>query len=140
MLNRRSVLTACGAAILVLAMAVSVNAWGTARRTMHLTFSAPFALPGVSLPAGTYIFERADVATRDVVRVSSRDRSHVYLTVFTTLISRPKNLHADRHVLFGEVPRGVTPPIRIWYPMGESIGHQFIYAENSPQLTGLAGN
>jgi hypothetical protein len=140
MVNRKSVAAVFGVAVLVLATAVPVNAWGTAKRTTYLTFSGPFALPGVSLPAGTYIFERADVNTPDIVRVTSRDGSHVYLTAFTRIVPRPNGLHRDRQVSFGEVGKGVTPPVTTWYPIGGSIGHQFIYPDNSRQLTGRAGN
>lgn len=140
MVNRKSVATACGAAALVFATAVSVHAWGTAKRTTYLTFSAPFALPGVSLPAGTYIFERAEADTPHIVRVTSRDGSQVYLTAFTRIVPRPKGLHPKRLVSFSEVPRGVTPPVTTWYPLGDSIGHQFIYPKNSRQLTGPAAN
>lgn len=139
MVNRKSVATVFGA-VLVLAVAVSVNAWGSPKRTTYLTFSAPFALPGVSLPAGTYVFERADAAILDIVRVTSRDGSQVYLTAFTRVVPRPKGLHPSRQVSFREVPRGVTPPVAAWYPIGESIGHQFIYPKSSPQLMGPTAN
>lgn len=134
MVNRKSVATVYGAAGLVLAMAVSVNAWGTAAQTTYLTFSTPFALPGVSLPAGTYIFELADPTnTRDVVRVLSRDRSQLYLTAFTRVVERTHGLRPGGHASFAEVARGVTPPITVWYPIGVSVGHQFIYPKNSRQ-------
>lgn len=93
MLNRKSGLTACGAAIVLVVMAASVEAWGTARHTTYLTFNRPFALPGVAFPAGTYIFELSDSSVAlDLVRVLSRDRSRVYLTAFTRLVERPKGL------------------------------------------------
>lgn len=75
---------------------------------------------------------RADVATPDVVRVTSRDGSQVYLTAFTRIVPRPKGLRTDRQVSFSEVPRGVTPPVTAWYPIGESIGHQFIFSALVP--------
>lgn len=139
-LNRRSVATVCAAAMLVAVMAASVSAWGTAKRTTYLTFSGPFALPGVSLPAGTYVFERVDVTAPNLVRVMSRDRSEVYLTAFTHIVPRPKALHPDRQVSFREVPRGITPPVTVWYPIGDVIGHQFIYPKNSAQLNGGPAN
>ena len=137
----RTMLTAVGAALLVVVMAASMHARGTAAQTTYLTFSGPFALPGVALSAGTYIFELADLAsTRNVVRVLSRDRSQLYLTAFTHRIERPRGLGAGVSVSFSEVPQGVTPPVRAWYPSGVSIGHQFIYPKDSRQLTGPAGN
>ena len=43
-----------------------------------LTFSGPFQIPEVTLPAGTYVFT---VVAPSVVRVSSPDRSQQYATV-----------------------------------------------------------
>src|SRR5580765_1785881 len=58
-------------AIGTLTLAGSLNATPIAH-TNYITFSAPVALPGVSLPAGTYLFETPlDQASLDVVRVKS---------------------------------------------------------------------
>ena len=120
-------------AALSLGIAASVTATG-ALHTNYLTFSAPFALPGVALPAGTYIFE-VPIANSalDVVRVTSRDGRQVYLTAFTRTVERPVG-RAPAPVQFAEVPRGMTPPIKVWYPAGEAIGHEFIYPKGSRQL------
>ena len=128
MFNRRSVVTTCGAAILTLVMAASVDAWMNARRTTYLTFSRSVALPGVTLGRGTYIFELADSNSHvDLVRVLSRDRSQVYLTAFTNMITRPTNLPADQFVSLGEAQAGTAPPIVAWYPPGDSNGREFVY-------------
>ena len=128
MFNRKSVLTACGVAILGLVMTAPGNAWVDATGMNHLTFSGPVALPGVTLRAGTYIFELADpTVSYTLVRVLSRDRSRVYLTAFTMTTERPAGMPADRLVSFGEAPAGFAPPITAWFPVGESTGHQFIY-------------
>lgn len=141
MVNRKSMLTACGVAIMGMVMAVSVAAWGDGSQTTYLTFSRPFALPGVTLPAGTYIFELANPnASPDIVQVLSRDRQRAYLMAFTRSIQRPQDMRSDSQVTFGEVPSGMTPPITAWYPIAEAVGHQFVYPENSRQLTGRVGN
>jgi hypothetical protein len=128
MLNHKWVLTTFGAAILGLIVAASGEAWGTVNNTNYLTFSGPVALPGVSLPGGTYIFELADSASnRNVVVVRSRDRSKQYLMAFTTPISRPHDLPADRLVTFGEASTGTPPPITAWYPDRSSSGYRFLY-------------
>jgi hypothetical protein len=124
-------LIAVGALLLVVAAAASTDAWvGGPKKTTYLTFNQRFALPGAQLPPGTYIFELANATTSaDVVRVSSRDRSKVYLTAFTRIIDRPAGVPADRLVSFGEAPRGVAAPIRAWFPEGSNQGHEFIYTE-----------
>jgi hypothetical protein len=142
MLNHKAVLTACGAALLGVLVTVSVKAWGgDDRHTTYVTVNSPFALPGIALGPGSYVFELADPQmSHSIVRVMSRDRKHVYLTAFTNLAQRPAGVGSDRVIAFAEVPKGITPPVKAWYPIGESMGHLFIYPKNSRQLTGDAGN
>ena len=128
MFTGRAALAALGAAILGVVAAAPVTAELTARRANYLTFNKPFALPGVSLMPGTYIFERADESMDPtVVRVLSRDRSKVYLMAFTRRISRPAGMRLDQAVSFAEAPAGGPPPISAWFPIGEQTGHQFVY-------------
>jgi hypothetical protein len=111
---------------------------GSIPHTNYLTFSAPFALPGVSLPAGTYVFDVIATGSNDVVRVTSRDGSRVYLTAFTVRVQRPKALPVTRQIVFNEVAAGMTPPVKTWYPIGQSIGHQFVYDRGGHQLDTVA--
>lgn len=128
MFNRKSVAAACGAAILGLVMAASSHAFPNASKTTYLTFSGPVALPGVTLPAGTYIFELADSSQRNIVQVRSRDRSRGYWMGFTRLTRRPAGIGADRLATLGEAPTGTPAPITAWYPFFyESTGYEFIY-------------
>jgi hypothetical protein len=122
----------CALVIAGLLAAASV-ARGDAAHTNYLTFSAPFALPGVSLPAGTYAFEAVSPGGHDVVRVSSRDGSQVYFMAFTMRVDRPRGLRADHQIVFNEVQAGVTPPANAWFPIGQPVGHQFIYPEDTAQ-------
>ena len=126
MLNPKSIVVA---AVVVIALsALSAGVFASAPNTMYLTFSGPVGLPGVTLPAGTYIFERVDMPDRiDLVRVSARNRSHVYLTAFTRIIDRPRNLKSNQAVKFREGRPGVAPEIASWFPMGAAEGHQFVY-------------
>jgi hypothetical protein len=95
---------------------------------MYITFSGPVALPGVTVPAGTYIFETVDANNRnDVVRVRARDYSKVYLQRFTLQIERPANMPRDRVIVLGEGRVGMAPRVEAWFPQGEPVGHKFIY-------------
>ena len=114
-------------AIGTLTLAGSLNAT-TMSHTNYITVSAPIALPGVSLPAGTYIFEMPlDRASLDVVRVRSRDGRKVYLTAFTQTVARPAGQAGLSALVFGEAVSGTPAPVTIWFPVGERIGHRFIY-------------
>jgi hypothetical protein len=104
---------------------VHADSW---RDTTYVTFSGSVALPGVTLPAGTYIFERADIlSSRNIVQVTSRDRSRVYLVTLTDRTFRPAGWPTNRHISLGEAPAGGVPPVLAWYPVDENVGHRFIY-------------
>jgi hypothetical protein len=124
-------LAVVGVVLVVAAAAVSARAWtGSAGGATYLTFNKAVALPGAELPPGTYLFEVATPETSaGVVRVSSRERSKVYLMAFTRIIDRPAGLPAGQLVSFGEAARGEAPPIRAWFPEGTNHGHEFIYSK-----------
>lgn len=91
-------------------------------RINYLTFSGPVALPGVILPAGSYIF---DLGPSNVVMVSTRDGQNVLFSGLTQMVLRPAGLSMDTTVTFGE--GAGAPPITAWYPVGANVGFQFIY-------------
>ena len=123
-MNRR-LLLAVGGVLLAVASGVPVS--GNFNHTTFLTFNTPIGLPGVTLPAGTYVFERVNTETMlDVVQVRSRDRSKVYMTGITRGTMRPDNL-GNRQIVFAEVKAGQAPRIAAWYPMDSGRGHEFIY-------------
>ena len=126
MLNRKSVITACVAAIAMLTMTVSGNA-SVFSKENRLKFTAPVALPGVTLASGTYIFEQPNMTSPHIVRVLSSDRSRVYFQALTTPITRPAGMPAGMNVSLGEPQPGAATPIIAWYPVGDSTGHRFIY-------------
>ena len=113
---------------LLLGVAVKpVRAGTDALHREYLTFSAPIALPGLTLAAGTYTFEVPDAPfSQSLVRVRSKDGLHIYLTAYTRVVSRPWGDDVP-HVTFSEGAPGAAQPINIWYPMGGDNGRQFIY-------------
>jgi hypothetical protein len=128
MVNRRLLWTACGLALVALALAPRTGATSNEHKRSYLTFSHPVALPGVALGSGTYIFEIATPASgADVVRVMSSDRSISYFMGFTRAVARPHAMPRDQVVSLGESARGVAPPITAWWPEHESTGREFVY-------------
>lgn len=125
LITRRGTLLLLGLALVGLVAAAPGNANDT-DRTVELTFSKPISLPGVTLGAGTYIFERAaPLSAIEVVRVSSQDRRNVYFMGYTELVEKPRGTTSP--ITFGEAPAGNAIPVREWYPTGTSTGHRFIY-------------
>lgn len=129
MVNRKSLLTACGAILGLTVAVASANAWANPSRTNYLTFSGPVRLPGVTLGSGTYVFELAEPNSRlDIVRVMDKNRSRVYYMAFTEQVARPAGLPANHHISFSEAPRGIAPPIAVWYPGDDTTGRRFLYS------------
>ena len=68
-------------------------------------------MPGVALPAGTYVFEVANPdGGADVVRVLSRDRKQVLLMKFTRPIYREAKGDLKATVSLGEA---LPAPLRL---------------------------
>jgi hypothetical protein len=107
----------------LLAAVGSMQASSEDRRTV-LTFSGPVGLPGVTLAAGSYVFELASPSA-GIVRVSNQ-QGVVYMH-FTERVQRPNGLRDDVAVRFGEAAPGAVAPISEWYHPGERTGHRFIY-------------
>lgn len=125
MVTRTARLSAFAALVLGLALTVPTGAAGVINRTNYLTFSGAVRLPGVTLGAGTYVFERMDPTNPDVIVVRNVARTRLFYLGLTQRTSRPAGLPPDRFVTLGEVGRGEAPPILVWYPSGEQLGHAF---------------
>jgi len=78
------------------ALALTALITGPARadeytKQTFLTFSGPVALPGITLPAGTYMFKLADPESgRRTLQVWDKDGSKLYTTLLTIPIRRWK--------------------------------------------------
>lgn len=127
MTTRHSILTALGAATLTVFLAVPVHGTSTDRHTSRLTFSDTVALPHVTLPAGTYVFERVFAGAPSVVIVRSLDGRNVHFMATTQPRVRPRGLPADQVVTFGEAGRNSPPAITAWYPRDAELGFGFVY-------------
>ena len=127
MCSSKPLVTALAVVLLGVATAVSTGARANATHTMYVTFSGPVALPGVTLGTGTYIFEVPEAtADHHLVRVSSKDRSIVYLTAFTFMVDRPAGLKRDRVISLAETASNAPPRVTVWWPE-DSPGREFIY-------------
>ena len=127
MQKRIAAMAALGVALGIV-LASSVGAASEDKRTTYMTFSQPVGLPGVTLPAGTYLFEIADpLVSADIIRVTNRQRSMVYFTAFTDRVERLDRVRRETSIIFAPPEVGFVRKIAAWYPGGESMGHEFIY-------------
>jgi hypothetical protein len=126
-LNRRAVLVLCGAAVLGL-FAAALGSASTFNKMTYLKFSNAVALPGTTLDKGEYIFAIANpTSSSNVVVVKSRHGSKVHGLFLTRPVIRPATAGNDAMLTLGEARPGTPPPIKAWFPIGETTGHQFIY-------------
>lgn len=120
-----SIVCACGAvALLAWATPSRANEWN---QLTYFTFSAPVELPGVTLPAGTYMFKHPDsLSDRHIVQVFSKDGKTIYATIMA--IPDTRLTPSGRPVVtFEETPAGAPEAIKAWFYPGETIGDEFVY-------------
>jgi hypothetical protein len=114
----------------MLAPAIKAQDVADVKRLTILTFSAPVQLPGMTLPAGKYRFEMADINNAaHTVRVLSEDGQKVIGTFPTTPTTMPTRdlSNTDTLVMFAERPAGQPQAAKEWYYPQRSTGEEFIY-------------
>ena len=102
---------------------------GTSDKRTYFTFSQPVALPGVTLPAGTYMFRLADdTTTRKVIQIANKEGTRSFAMLHTVPVYRsdpPRN----PEVRFMETAAGAPIAVRAWWKDGETTGYGFIYSK-----------
>ncbi|MGE0041925.1 MAG: hypothetical protein AB7H88_12380 [Vicinamibacterales bacterium] len=118
-----------GALALVGALvAVPASAQTTPQELTHLTFDHPVRVPGVTLPAGSYVFRLADaVGTPDVIQILDANQTRLLATVFAVPSERLQPA-GEPSVTLASTGQG-APAIKAWYFPGDVIGHEFVYPE-----------
>lgn len=132
----RTMLLACSLGLLLPLFVSYVHALGVGRfdQLSYMTFSQPVALPGVTVPAGEYIFRLPSRNTsRMVLQVLSKDGSQVYAMFHTRPTSRSEAT-AEPTVIFHESAAGAPRPIRAWFYAGERFGMEFAYPKEQAEL------
>ena len=98
-----------------------------------ITFSSPVQIPGQVLPAGTYIFQKADPeGDQDLVRILSADRSVVYGTVQTVPVER-REVTGDTTITLTQPANGDPSVLVNWFYAGMLNGHEFVYSSQQEQ-------
>lgn len=124
-LNKVLVAAFCVFALLLVATpAAFADDWDKATR---VTVNQPFEIPGMVLPAGTYIVKIMDLAgDRHVVRFLSEDE----LTVYATIIGIPsfRLEPAEKPTFtFYEAEVNRPQPLHEWFYSGNRYGIEFVY-------------
>jgi hypothetical protein len=114
---------------LVGVFASTTSAQTDTRDRTFLTFSGDVEMPGVTLPAGTYVFKLADTPSRNVVEVWDREEKKMIGHWLFVQATRPE-VSQDTVVMFKETAAGQTPAVHFWYYPGERIGKEFVYPKD----------
>jgi len=130
--------TASVLVVLVHAMASGADAFTSDKRT-YFTFNQSVALPGVTLPAGTYMFRLADPDTsRRVIQVSDKEGTQSYALLLTMPAYRTEAAK-DSEIRFLETPAGAPRAINAWWYVGDSTGYEFMYSKQQLAELNRAG-
>jgi hypothetical protein len=148
---RKGLMTAAGAAAIVLTMSATPASAQPLDSRTEFTFNSPVEMPGVTLPPGTYIFRFIDATTgKKVMQVQAKDASSKNYGMFMTISAQRPRASDDAELRFLETPAGQPAAVKTWWYPGNTIGREFIYpksqarrlaqATNAPVLTTQADN
>jgi hypothetical protein len=92
-----------------------------------LTFSQPVEIPGIVLPAGTYVFSfLGSTADRNLIDVLSQDEQKVYATI-EAIPDYRANAVGGTSIVFEERKAGAPHAIKEWFFPDRRYGHEFVY-------------
>jgi len=121
--------TACGIAVAAALTAGAALAETVDKRTVF-TFNRPIALPGVTLPAGDYLFRLVDTTTsRKVIQVLSGDGKTPYAMLHSIPEIR-RDASGNPEVRFMETAKGHPNAVKTWWYPNERTGYEFIYPKD----------
>ena len=118
-----------------LAVALGVLATGVLKADTYdkrtvFTFNRPISVPGVTLPAGKYMFRLVDTETsRKVVQVLDEHGRKPYAMLHTIPDIR-RDASGSPEVRFMETAKGQPTAVQTWWYPNERIGYEFIYPKD----------
>ena len=122
----KTFVSTCALVALVCGLSAPATAYTLDRRTLF-TFNQPIALPGVTLPAGTYTFRLADPMTGGkVVQVLNDNGTQSYAMLLSIPAYR-QDAATESEISFMETASGMPAAVKIWWQEGSTRGYEFIY-------------
>jgi hypothetical protein len=121
------------AAFLAAATTASAQDSNVDQRTF-LTFSGPVQMPGITLPAGKYVFKLAPTALHNVMQVFDGEEKHIIGQWFFVPANRTSEEQSRANgkpvVMFREMPEGFTPAVHFFFYPTDLTGKEFIYPKD----------
>ena len=133
----RKLIVVLMAAALVAALTPRAAAQGAPEdKRVFFTFSGPVAVPGVTLPAGKYLFRLPTTIAsgeRHVMQVLSADGRNSYAMFFGISANR-SDYPTKPEVRFMETAAGTPAAVKTWWYPGDKAGYEFIYPKEQARL------
>jgi LPXTG-motif cell wall-anchored protein len=133
--NHNLISLAALSGLIVLSPFAKADEWD--KRTV-ITFNEPVEIPGMVLPAGTYVMKLLDSPSdRDVVQFFNKTETRIFDTVMT--IPTYRETPADHTVItFEERLASAPQAVKDWYYPGDLRGEEFVYPKARPMMTAQA--
>ena len=118
--------------LIALTLGIGASGFAGASTPVPFTVNEPVnvaGVPPVTLGPGSYVLRIVgSSAGANVVQVLNQRQDYVYTTVMTIPATRP---HSDdaRQILFSDAPSGSPPTLHLWFPPGQTKGHEFLNAD-----------
>ncbi len=110
-----------------LRLSAAANSWD---EFTYVTFTAPVEVPGHALPAGTYLFQVADIwSNQETIQIYSADKTKLYAIVTTMPVYRYEPMAQSSLIQFEERPANTPEALQVWFPRGQRWGHRFVYPD-----------
>jgi hypothetical protein len=130
--NKTLVRVSLAGLLLALFMAGSATATPADLRTVF-SFNGPVSIPGVTLPAGDYLFRVVESSHRDIIQVLNGEGTIPYSMFFASRATR-SDVPTEPEISFMETAAGMPRAIRtLWYP-GLRTGYEFVYPRSQARL------
>jgi hypothetical protein len=94
----------------------------------YITFEAPVKVPGMVLPAGTYLFRLANTySNRDLVQILNPEQTRVYATLVA--IPAYRQQPEDGTIVSFQSANAPEAAIQAWFYPNTTYGHKFLYMD-----------
>jgi LPXTG-motif cell wall-anchored protein len=123
----RSSLLAVLATILFCGVVAGVARGDEGNKKTIITFSEPVQVPGMVLPAGTYVFKLYDsLSDKNIVQIWTADGTKLITTILA--IPNEKISPAGKTILnYEERPVDQPQALKAWFYPGDNRGQEFVY-------------
>lgn len=126
----RALLTLCCAVAMATLFLVPGARADEYNKLTYFTFSGPVQVPGVTLPAGTYMFKLANPDSgRRAIQIWDEKGTKLYTTLLT-IPDQMAEAQDDPVVRFWEQPSGSPQAVKSWFYPADRTGYEFIYPKS----------